>query len=573
MGAGLRPFLAGFMYALVMGKTANNRYLGLYVLMTSVAVSLLVTPFNSIDPVSLPKLCILIVLSFIAAGFVFSDVEFFRNRKNRSVIVIVGLFLVQLFLVLFIDSRDFAYKFYGTFGRNTGFAAYLSLIFLLMASTVSATRLLLRRYVITILSFGSFLAIYGILQSKGIDFYQFENVYGTNVFGTFGNPNFHSAFMGIAAAASLTVVLYSRIRLSYKAGLMVLVLISIYNISLSSQQGYLNLGLGVASATVIYLLKSRKPILGWLSVGLTIFGVFLISLGILNVGPLAELIYKSSLQARGFYWRAASRMILEHPFFGVGMDGFGDHYLRSRTSEIAQVNVSITSDSAHNIPLDIGSSGGVPLLFAYLAIIVLVFISIARILKRNLEFDVVFTAVIAAWVAYQAQSLISINQLGLGVWGWSLSGLIIGYELNTRTEETVLHDKPKGRNRLANEKISPLAVLLVFITTIIGIGIALPPAIAADKFYNALQSGNPKIIESAAYLKPNDRKRYLYVAQALQENKFEPEAIKVLRDAAKIYPDSIDLWRRWVGIPSATPTDVARAKAEIKRLDPYAPDL
>lgn len=541
--------------------------------MTSVAVSLLVTPFNSIDPVSLPKSCLLIVLSFIAAGFVFSDVEFFRNRKNRAVIVTIGLFLAQLFLVLFMDSRDFAYKFYGTFGRNTGFVAYLSLVFLLMASMVSATRLLLRRYIIAILSFGAFLAVYGILQSRGIDFYQFENVYGTNVFGTFGNPNFHSAFMGIASAASLTVILFSRIRLSYKAGLLVLVIISIYNISLSSQQGYLNLGLGVASAIVIYLLKSRRQILGWISLGFTIFGVFFISLGILNVGPVAQLIYKSSLQVRGFYWRAASRMILEHPFFGVGMDGFGDHYLRSRTSEIAQVNVGITSDSAHNIPLDIGSSGGLTLLIAYLAIIILVFMSIVKTLKRNSEFDVVFTAIVAAWVAYQAQSLISINQLGLGVWGWSLSGLIIGYELSTRTEETVLQHKPKGRNRLVKEKISSLAVLLVFITTIIGVGIALPPAIAANKFYKALQSGSPKIIESAAYLKPNDRMRYLYVAQALQENKFESEAIKVLRDAAVIYPDSIDLWRRWAVIPSATPADIARAKAEIKRLDPYNPDL
>jgi uncharacterized membrane protein len=199
--------------------------------------------------------------------------------------------------------------------------------------------------------------------------------------------------------------------------------------------------------------------------------------------------------------------------------------------------------------------------------------SIVRILKRNSEFDVVFTAIVAAWVAYQAQSLISINQLGLGVWGWSLSGLIIGYELSTRTEETVLQHKPKGRNRLVKEKISSLAVLLVFITTIIGVGIALPPAIAANKFYRALQSGSPKIIESAAYLKPNDHKRYLYVAQALQENKFEPEAIKVLRDATVIYPDSIELWRRWSAIPSATPADVSRAKAEIRRLDPFNPDL
>jgi hypothetical protein len=35
----------------------------------------------------------------------------------------------------------------------------------------------------------------------------------------------------------------------------------------------------------------------------------------------------------------------------------------------------------------------------------------------------------------------------------------------------------------------------------------------------------------------------------------------------------MELWRRWSTIASATPADVARAKAEMKRLDPFNPDL
>jgi hypothetical protein len=59
----------------------------------------------------------------------------------------------------------------------------------------------------------------------------------------------------------------------------------------------------------------------------------------------------------------------------------------------------------------------------------------------------------------------------------------------------------------------------------------------------------------------------------LQENKLDSRAIEVLRDATEIYPDSFDLWRSWAGISSAAPADVAHAKAEMKRLDPYNPDL
>jgi hypothetical protein len=293
----------------------------------------------------------------------------------------------------------------------------------------------------------------------------------------------------------------------------------------------------------------------------------------LQIGPLEKYLYKGSVSVRGYYWRAAAKMMFEHPFFGVGMDSYGDAYFRSRTSQIASFGGGISADSAHNIPLDIGASGGFPLLFAYMSIIALASISIFKVIKRQDVFDVVFTAIVAAWVAYQAQSLISINQLGLGVWGWSLTGLIIGYELNTRTESGEAIRRPARPGVPKSQKISALAVVLTFVATSAGIAIAVPPYVAANRFYKALQSGNPTVIQQSAYLKPYDRMRFLYVAQALQENKFESDAINVLRDAAKIYPDSIDLWRRWASIPSATPADIARANAEIRRLDPFNPSL
>jgi O-antigen ligase len=556
-----------------MRLTIINKYLGVYVLLTSLAVTLIVTPFNSVDPVNLPKLCLLIFFSFTAMGLLLSSFQFFKAKENRTVILNVLFFLALLALVLIFDDRDFASKFYGNFGRNTGFIAYLSLTLLLLVSVASASRILLQRYVIAIVATAALLACYGFLQSNGKDFYQFESGYASNVFGTFGNPNFQSAFMGIALATASTLAFYSSVRRSYKAGLFILMALYLYNISVSSQQGYLNFAAGLAAATIIFFFKSHKLILGWVALAISSVGGFLILLGLFNSGPLAQIIYKGSLQARGFYWRAATTMILENPFFGVGMDGFGDAYLRARTSEIASVNVGIGADTAHSIPLDVGSNGGFLLLISYLSIISLVLISIFKILKRTSAFDVVFTAIVAAWVAYQAQSLISINQLGLGVWGWSLSGLIIGYELSSRSKSPVLTHKPNHSIKVTKEKISSIAVVLTFLTTGAGIGIALPPYIAASNFYRALQTGDPKIIQDSAYLKPNDRMRYLYVARALQENKFESESISVLRDASKIYPDSIDLWRRWASIPSATPADIARANVEIKRLDPFNPNL
>jgi O-antigen ligase len=556
-----------------MDSRASDRYLGMYVLLASVSVCLLVAPVNAIDPVNLPKLCLLIVLSFIAAGFAFSKIEFFKDKRNRAILLIIGLFISQLILVLLVDKRDFAYKFYGTYGRNTGFIAYLSLSFLLLASLVSSSKLLLKRYVVALIGSGAILALYGVAQSRGYDFYEFDLGIGTRIFGSFGNSNFQSAYMGITAAASLTLVIYSKIKIYHKAALFAFTCLAIYNVFLSSEQGFFNFVAGIAAATIIYLFKSRKPILGWLALAASSVSGFFLLLGILNIGPLSEVIYKSSLLTRRFYWQAAVNMMLDHPFFGVGMDGYGDSYFRSRTSEIAGYNSGIYSDTAHNIPLDIGSNGGFPLLLAYMAIIIFALVSIVRIIKRKTEFDVVFTTIVAAWVAYQAQSLISINQLGLGVWGWSLSGLIIGYELSTRPNQGKTEPKVVRRGKTSSQKLSALAVVTTFVGAGAGIAAALPPYLAANKFYIALKSGDAEIIQPAAYLKPYDRARFAFVAQLMQENKLESRAIEVLRDATARYPDSMELWRRWSTIPSAASEDVARAKAEMKRLDPFNPEL
>ena len=147
-------------------------------------------------------------------------------------------------------------------------------------------------------------------------------------------------------------------------------------------------------------------------------------------------------------------MITDHPFFGVGMDGFGDWYRRSRSPEAVKFNAGIFTDTAHNIPLDIGASGGLPLLIIYLAIVGLALYSIIKVIKRKSEFDVMFAALVAGWVAYEAQSLISINQLALGVWGWSLTGLIIGYEINTRDSGPVEVQKTLRKGKVVAEKLS-----------------------------------------------------------------------------------------------------------------------
>jgi O-antigen ligase len=479
------------------------------------------------------------------------------------------LFLGQLLLALILSPDDLSFHLYGTSNRNTGFFAYLFLTFLLFASASSASTTVLKNFAYSLLGVGGFLGLYGLVQWQGLDVFDYENAYGSDVFGTFGNPNFQSAFMGMTAAVAFSLVIFGQLKLLQKVGFFAICVVALSNVYLSSEQGYLNFLAGFLAALLVYFFSKKKTVLAWSFLSISSLGGLLVLAGIVNIGPLADLLYKSSLQARGFYWRAAINMMLDRPFFGVGLDGFGNWYRRSRTQTAAELNAGVFSDTAHSIPLDIGSGGGVPLLVLYLLILGLALNSIIKVIKHSQNFDPIFASIVAAWVSYQAQSLISINQLGLGVWGWSLTGLLIGYELNTREKSSGLQLKLTGKISKKKEQIPASALLIAVTATAIGSAVSLPPYLAANKYYKALQSGDANILYESAYLKPNDKMRFLYTAQILAENKLEDRAIKVLIDASRLYPDSFELWQRWSLIPSATPVQIAKAKSEMKRLDPF----
>jgi O-antigen ligase len=214
---------------------------------------------------------------------------------------------------------------------------------------------------------------------------------------------------------------------------LIYILGTIYTIKQThSQQGYLILLIGFATslAFLIYF-RARKLVYPYLFVGALGFA-FGMS-GLLNKGPLSRILYDDSIAFRGDYWRAGWNMTLEHPIFGVGLDAYGDWYRRSRSIEATlRRGPDITSNAAHNVLLDLSSYGGFPLALIYIVLIIVAIISIIKVIKRSKKFDSNFVAIVAGWVAYQVQSIVSINQIGLAIWGWILSGLIVGYEINTR---------------------------------------------------------------------------------------------------------------------------------------------
>jgi O-antigen ligase len=549
-----------------MMKTPEVVVIGRLLSWTGLLATLAVTPWATYDPINVPKLAVIAVGGFVALGALLINRYSFLDRKYRLIQIFGLAFTVDLILVFFVSGTNPAQEFFGTFGRATGLVAYLSLCFLLLSAVIAASTQVLTRFVWVLLISGGLSIGYGVVQVVGADPINWVNQYSP-VIGFLGNPNFQSSFVGLSGVLAVSMLMTKGLKLATRLGYLVYVVLALYVIKeTNSQQGYLVFAGGASIVGLIWIAKSKLKYLTIPSLITGAAGFVLVTLGTLNSGPLAGLLYKDSVTYRGDYWRAGWKMTLEHPLFGVGLDSFGDWYRRARTIEATlRRGPEITSNAAHNVLIDFSANGGFPLVIIYLFMMALVIFAAVRLIKRSNGFDPIVAGLVAVWIAYHAQSIISLNQLGLAVWGWIISGLIIGYEINTRevnTEVIELTKKGKKSSKSIENQVAPKTLIGMFIGLIVGLLVGLPPLIASSQFKSALESGNPQTVEEAAYIWPNDPVRMGQVASIFQQNKMEPKALEIALKAVKKFPDEYGLWALLSNIPSAT-------AEQMKRLDPF----
>jgi O-antigen ligase len=558
----------------------SKQILGTVLLVAVAAVTLVVAPYTLLDPMGLPKLSVLAFFAVVALSLMVPAIRNLFGSGSRTLVILLSLFISQIILVLLFSGANIGTQFFGVHQRHTGALTYISLTVLLLSASLVSEKDFVKRFMGAALIIGLLLILYGNLQYLGLEPFPYVNAYTVNApIGTFGNSDFQSAFMGMIAVLSFTMALNSEYRRHVRFGLVAMGFASIIVVyETLAKQGYLNFIAGAGVVALLWLLMNKRKSLGIAIGGVGAVGGGLVFLGLINAGPLASLIYKGSLSARGYYWRAAIKMLTDHPFFGVGMDGYGEWYFRSRPADYFENGFFSATNAAHNVYLDLASGGGFPLIAIYLTILGLVIASIVKVVKRTDGFDVYFVALVGAWVAYQTQAFVSINQIGLAIWGWVLSGLIIGYEINTRVIETaqlapLKRKQQVGKGKSAVKPLSSTAVISVFAGILIGALIAAPLYLANARFYAAIKANDMKAVESAGNQRPHDQRRMYMLAGIFRNANLDAKAIQVLKEATAEYPDSYDLWSLWLTIPTASAGDIATAKVQLKRLDPLNPEL
>lgn len=524
------------------------------------------------DPVNVTKMVALAVLAFGLAPIIF--VKSFRMvwSDAKLQIIATGLFVIFAISAVINSSSPIGQNFYGAYGRNTGFLTYFSLTLVFIATLALRRAESFRNILYGLLVAGVINVIYGAWTLSFGDFVSWNNPYN-RILGTFGNPNFIGAFLGIFASVLVAYLIKPDTKLAIRLiGLVVLVATAVEIKSSQAVQGIVVTGGGVA-LVIFYFLRSKfsKWTIPFIYLGSVGVVGFVALMGALQKGPLTSIVYKTSVSLRGEYWQAGINMANSHPFTGVGMDAYGDWYRRARDAQaLILPGPSTTSNAAHNVFIDILAYGGYPLFIAYMALFVMSLIAAIKLTFIQKEFNFVKVGLIVVWICYQVQALISINQIGIAVWGWATGGALIAYEYSTRNTNSEAVSKSSSRKVVKNNMlISPQ--LLAGLGMVVGILVAIPPLSGDIKWREAIKSQNLDLVTAAltpSYLSPSSSNLYANATQIFEQNNLPEMSYKYGKLNTEYNPNYFDSWRLLYSLKNSTPEDRKLAKENMIRLDP-----
>jgi len=535
-------------------------------------VTFVISPNTNLDPINIIKFFFL----FIGAGYLVADykqvVSRFKSgtKSYRYFIISTLVFVLFQFVGLFLSGATLISQIYGVFGRNTGFLTYLALsILVLLVSTLENSQQI-REVIKYLLVVTCFEIVYGLFQFANIDPYSWKNLYNP-IIGTFGNPNFSSAFYGIVASLMIPYLFEKSFKLRMRFFILIVIGILFFlTIASDSWQGT---GLILVSAAIYFLTivrsMHRTRTFGYL-IGAIYLGITaLVIRGFQGDGPFGTYLNKPTFTIRMDYWRTAINTIKHNLLFGVGSDNFGDWFRLMRDEEtVKRIGLGVATNSTHNVVLDIMANTGLLAGVLYLSVMGLIlWKALPRLWKPTTLDNKMFLPLFLGWFAYFIQSMVSINQIAIGVWGWILQGLMVSLVLNEKNfTYTVIEVNDKKKKK--KEKILPAPSLLRIITTPIFIVIAAMPLYSDAKLISSLKSGDENKVYTAVTAFPLDPSRLNFATQTFSQNKLPEISLKSAKFTVEHFPNNYDAWDLLRQVTN-NQADRDLALSNMKRLDPY----
>jgi O-antigen ligase len=531
------------------------------------AITILVWTASTMDPVNLPKMVLLVLVGFSLIPVMFQKLRFSKGLLTNKFVLIHFFLILWILLVTVTSNTNSLQSFFGVTGRYTGALTYLSFSLIALGIFILSNKDLNRRILIGLGVSGVVNLIYcGLVIITGQDPMPWTNTYG-NILGTFGNPNFVSSFLGIFNILIVCVVLSNASSKRVTTIGLALIAISVWEILDSqSRQGLIVTLVGSGAALLYRIVKSEIRVILKTVATLVYFASGVLALlGMLQIGPLTQYVYKLSLSIRGAYWRAGWETMLQNPILGIGPDSFGDWYTRVRDSKAIVVpGLDVFTNSPHNVFIEQGANGGIPLFLAYLILQFYILYCGFQYIRRSSGFDHVFAASFFGWLGFTAQSLISINQIGLAIWGYLLGGMTVAIYHKSKIDLKPPMNSSRSTMLVKNE----FGFLRVVVGATVGLLIAIPPFYADAKWRSALTSTQLDQILKAAPQWPQSTDRYIEVSKTLYKNGYNKETLDFVRKGIQFNSGNVRLWYFLYQIPESTQSEKDLAIERLKILDP-----
>jgi O-antigen ligase len=506
------------------------------------------------DPLNPIKFWFLGLLAMWALANLTTSVHIWIRIRSESTLKILSYLLALFmfgFFLAFVLTPVKSVGLLGDSGRNIGFLNYLflAIVALLTALRIKLSNVKILYWIIYALSLS--LSLYGFFQHFKIDFFKWGNLYNPIILTT-GNPDFAASLLGL-----FTVVVFAGLFIDFSKAIKVLSSVLIlFNILIifwtQARQGLVATAAGIGFLLLVFGWQKSKKLTLVLFGAELLAGVFFI-LGTLQIGPLTSWVYKASINDRGYNWRAAIGMFKAHPFFGVGVDRYAAYFLQYRAPKYPLIyGYTQTVTNAHNVFLEILATAGIFAGIAYIALILFIaYRAYLAIRNSSGREQMMIAGIVAGWIVFVAQSVISVDSLVISIWGWVLGGAIVGLSLKDLqpTNSVIVGRRPKSvisRKGKSRRTASPYRGI-VFALSLVALCLIVVPMYrnetATARFSQIQSPTDPagkdvyRTIAKKTFYQPLLNPNYkANIALTMAKNGYGPEAITYFKETIKDDP-------------------------------------
>lgn len=377
----------------------------------------------------------------VAFALVPSIIEHRRSIRwwfAAPMLALAGWSVVSMVGAHFTTRAPWLVSVYGWFGRGTGVAVIISVAILFTAALSLTTRLVWRTMDYLIIG-ATASAMVAIAQMAGSTIARTSSDDGYS--GLMGNADFSASLSAMAACVAFASVLRSvqmngrRITFPLIVRCAATLILGFVALLAGPVQGPIGLVVGALTGLIVISWRWPRAPRWVLPAGIITGGILAAAtvVSIAGAGPGARFWQASSMQVRLVYWRTALNMMTGQPLYGSGPDGFArlvgeyrpENYLTFRGSEH---HVS----AAHSVPLEIGATLGIPALILWFVLIIVVGLIALLTISRARKEVWALAGLTGAWAVYVAQSVISIDMIGLAVVGAVTGGALLAMSRDRR---------------------------------------------------------------------------------------------------------------------------------------------